>query len=61
MVKELKSAVPSIQSDFSRLRTVAMVGEELARMWDQENLLVVFQGLQTNARYRSIHYINFQY
>lgn len=50
MVKELKSAVPSIQSDFSRLRTVAMVGEELARMWDQENLLVVFQGLQTNAR-----------
>lgn len=51
MVKELKAAVPSIQSDFSRLRTVAVVGEELARMWDQENLLAVFQGLQTNARW----------
>jgi hypothetical protein len=45
-VKELKAAVPSIQSDFSRLRTVAAVGEELVRLWDQEGLLVVFQGLQ---------------
>jgi hypothetical protein len=44
MVRELKGAVPSIQSDFSRLRTVACVGEELARLWDQEALLVVFQG-----------------
>ena len=45
MVRELKGAVPSIQSDFSRLRTVACVGEELARLWDQEALLVVFQGI----------------
>ena len=45
-MKELKAAVPSIQSDFSRLRTVAAVGEELVRLWDQEGLLVVFQGLQ---------------
>lgn len=44
MVRELKAAVPSIQSDFSRLRTVASVGEELARLWDQEGLLVIFQG-----------------
>jgi hypothetical protein len=44
MVRELKGAVPSIQSDFSRLRTVASVGEELARLWDQEGLLVIFQG-----------------
>eukprot|EP01034_Spumella_vulgaris_P036472 gene36472-44984_t len=51
MVRELKAAVPSIQSDFSRLRVVAMVGEELAHLWDQEALLVVFQGLQTNARW----------
>ena len=51
MVRELKAAVPSIQSDFSRLRTVASVGEGLARLWDQEALLVVFQGLQTNAKW----------
>jgi hypothetical protein len=44
MVRELKGAVPSIQSDFSRLRTVASVGEELARLWDQEGLLAIFQG-----------------
>ena len=46
MVRELKGAVPSIQSDFSRLRTVASVGEELARLWDQEALLLVFQGTE---------------
>ena len=51
MVRELKAAVPSIQSDFSRLRTVASVGEGLARLWDQDALLVVFQGLQTNAKW----------
>jgi hypothetical protein len=51
MVRELKAAVPSIQSDFSRLRTVAAVGEELARIWDQEGLLIVFQGLQANAKW----------
>jgi hypothetical protein len=50
-VKELKAAVPSIQSDFSRLRTVAAVGEELVRLWDQEGLLVVFQGLQVRRPY----------
>jgi hypothetical protein len=51
MVRELKAAVPSIQSDFSRLRTVASVGEELSRLWEQDSLLVVFQGLQTNAKW----------
>ena len=51
MVRELKSAVPSIQSDFSRLRTVAAVGEELARAWGAAQLLDVFQGLRTNARW----------
>ena len=51
MVRELRGAVPSIQSDFSRLRTVAQVGEQLANMWQQEELLVVFQSLQTNAKW----------
>jgi hypothetical protein len=51
MVKELKLAVPSIQSDFSRLQTVAMVGEELSHLWDQEGLLLLFQGLQSNAKW----------
>ncbi|KAJ1440254.1 hypothetical protein B484DRAFT_476719 [Ochromonadaceae sp. CCMP2298] len=51
MVRELKSAVPSIQSDFSRLQTVAMVGEELSHLWDQEPLLLLFQQLQTNAKW----------
>lgn len=51
MVRELKAAVPSIQSDFSRLRTVAMIGEELAHLWDQEELLIVFQTLQVNAHW----------
>ena len=51
MVKELRAAVPSIQSDFSRLQTVAKIGENLADMWDQEELLLVFQTLQTNAKW----------
>ena len=51
MVKELKTAVPSIQSDFSRLQTVAQVGEELAHLWEQEGLLVLFQDLQANAKW----------
>jgi hypothetical protein len=51
MVKELKSAVPSIQSDFGRLRTVAAVGEELARMWGEDDLLMLFSNIQTSARW----------
>lgn len=51
MVKELKSAVPSIQGDFSRLRTVALIGEQLAQMWQQEDSLLLFQSLQTNAKW----------
>lgn len=51
MVKELKSTIPSIQSDFSRLKIVSQIGEELARMWNEEHLLVIFQGLQINARW----------
>lgn len=51
MVKELKQAVPSIQSDFSRLQTVAIIGEDLSRLWNQEDLLGVFQSLQTNAKW----------
>ena len=54
MVKELKSAVPNIQSDFSRLQVVALVGEELSHLWDQESLLLLFQGLQMNAKWWSI-------
>ena len=51
MVKELRAAIPSIQSDFSRLQTVARVGENLAKMWEQEELLSVFQTLQMNAKW----------
>lgn len=51
MVRELKASAPSIQSDFSRLQIIASIGEELARMWEREELLLVFQSLQTNARW----------
>jgi hypothetical protein len=51
MVRELKQAVPSIQSDFSRLQTVAVIGEDLSRLWGQAELLGVFQSLQTNAKW----------
>jgi hypothetical protein len=51
MVLELKSAVPSIQSDFSRLRTVALVGEELGHLWEQEALQELFQRLQSNSKW----------
>lgn len=51
MVKELKAAVPSIQSDFSRLQVVSRVGEELSHLWDEESLLLLFQGLQNNAKW----------
>jgi hypothetical protein len=55
MVKELKLAVPSIQSDFSRLSTIAVVGEEVARLWQQEQLLSVFEDLQMNAKWSFAH------
>jgi hypothetical protein len=58
MVRELKAAVPAIQSDFSRLQTVASIGEELARLWGQEGLLVLFQSLQTNAKWWYILSLN---
>ena len=51
MVRELRLAMPSIQSDFSRLQTVALVGEELAQLWDMEELLLMFQALQHNAKW----------
>ena len=46
--------MPAIHSDFARLRTVAVVGEELARMVDQEDDLNLFQSIQTNARWWNI-------
>lgn len=54
MVRELKAAVPSIQSDFSRLRMVAGIGEHLSQLWTQEELLQDFQYLQANARWWQI-------
>lgn len=51
MVKELQSIIPSIQNDFGRLRITAVIGEQLALMWDKEDLLRVFQSLQNNARW----------
>lgn len=51
LVRELKQAVPSTQRDFARLQTVASIGEDLSRLWDQEDLLGIFQSLQTNAKW----------
>jgi len=51
MVSELKAAIPNIQSDFSRLSTVALIGEQLSQLWEQEELLQVFQSLQTSAKW----------
>lgn len=51
MVKELRNMVPSIQNDYSRLHTLALIGEELSYLWDQESLLLLFQSLQTNAKW----------
>jgi hypothetical protein len=54
LVRELKQAVPSIQSDFLRLQIVASIGEDLSRLWDEEELLGIFQSLQTNAKWWNI-------
>lgn len=55
MVKELRAAVPSIQTDFSRLQTLAFVGQELAHMWNNEdNLLEVFDSIEARARWLDI-------
>jgi hypothetical protein len=54
MVRELKATIPTIQSDFSRLNIVSQVGEELARLWGQDQLLIIFQGLQINAKWWAI-------
>lgn len=51
IVKEIQRALPSIQSDFVRLQTVATLGEEISRLFAEENLTVFFQGLQTNAKW----------
>lgn len=54
MVRELKSAIPSIQSNFSRLSIVSHIGEELARLWNQDQLLIIFQGLQIHAKWWAV-------
>jgi hypothetical protein len=54
IIKELKSAVPTIQNDFSRLHTVALIGEEIADLCEEESLLLLFQSLQTNAKWWSL-------
>lgn len=51
MFHELKSAVPTIQSDFSRLHVVALIGEELSYLWGHERQLELFQGLQSHAKW----------
>lgn len=38
-------------SDFARLRSVAIVGEELSRLWNREDMLLVFEELQSNCRW----------
>jgi hypothetical protein len=35
MVKELKTVIPNIQTDYKRLKIVASIGEELAQMWNE--------------------------
>jgi hypothetical protein len=51
MVKELKTVIPTIQTDFKRLKVVASIGEELARMWNEDALLCIFQSLQLNSKW----------
>merc|ERR1711871_570111 len=53
MVRELQAVVsaPSTQVDFSRLHILSVVGEELARLIDRDDLLVMFQDFQTNAKW----------
>lgn len=53
MVKELQSIIPTVQNDFKRLKLTALIGEQLALMWDKEDLLRVFQSLQNNAKWWS--------
>lgn len=53
MVKELQSIIPTVQNDFTRLKLTALIGEQLALMWDKEDLLRVFQSLQNNAKWWS--------
>lgn len=54
MMRELRAAVPSIQSDFARLRTIASVGGELGHLWEDESLLELFQNLQSNSKWWDI-------
>eukprot|EP01033_Poteriospumella_lacustris_P010160 gene10160-7247_t len=51
MFQELKMAVPTIQNDFSRLHAVALIGEELSFLCDQERQLELFQSLQSHAKW----------
>eukprot|EP01039_Chlorochromonas_danica_P001134 gene1134-1238_t len=52
VVKELKAAVPTaLHSDFSRLKIVAWIGEEMAHLWEEDSMLLLFQGLQTHAKW----------
>lgn len=54
IVKELKSSVPLIQNDFSRLQTVAQIGEEISHLFGVDSLLILFQGIQTNSKWWKI-------
>lgn len=51
MFQELKMAVPTIQNNFARLHHVALIGEELSFLWDQERQLELFQSLQSHAKW----------
>jgi hypothetical protein len=54
IVKELKASVPITQNNFFRLQTISSIGEEIAHIFDDESLLLLFQGLQTNAKWWKI-------
>lgn len=51
MVRELQSSIPAVQNDFPRLKTMAIIGEQLSQMWEKNDLIGVFQSLLCNARW----------
>ena len=51
VVRELKAIFPTLQNDQTRLNCAASIGEDLARMWGSEEMLVLFETMQKNTRW----------
>ena len=54
MVRELKAALPSAQHDYSRLNALTTIGEDLSRMWNKEDMLIVFESMQASSRWLQV-------